>query len=473
MTIKDTLLDELRAALGAAHVLTGADTERWQSDWTGSYRWQPLAVVRPGSTAEVAAVMRLASRHGAPVVPVSGNTGLSGGTRAEGVLMISIERLNTIRDLRAAARVMVVEAGVILSDIHAAAEAEDLVFPLTFGARGSARIGGCLATNAGGSNVLRYGNTRHLCLGLEVVLASGEVLDLMTDLHKDNSGLDLRQLFIGSEGILGIITAAVLKLAPKPRAYATAMVAAASLPDALTILNRLQAESGGAVEAFEYMPRRYIEAHLAHIDGAREPFGGPHEVNLMVELGATAPRDAAPGPDGTVPLVGRLEETLAALMEEGLVEDATVARNEAQRRQMWQRREDAAELTVAADHIVLNDVSLPVDKVHLFLDQADARMRQMDPGARSFVVSHLGDGNVHYTVWPSSGEPALHEAMREAVEAIVRDMRGSFSAEHGIGTAKLGAMARHKDPVVLKTMAAIKQALDPQGLLNPGKMLPG
>ena len=436
------------------------------------YRWTPLAVVRPADTAGVAAVLRLASAHRTPVVPVSGNTGLSGGTHAEGALMLSLDRLNRIREIRPAARVMVVEAGVILSDIHAAAEAKGLVFPLTFGARGSALIGGCLATNAGGSNVLRYGNTRSLCLGLEVVLASGEVLDLMTDLHKDNTGLDLRQIFIGSEGVLGVITAAVLKLFPRPRAYATAMVAARGLPEALAILNRLQEDTGGKVEAFEYMPRGYVETHLAHVPGAREPFAEAYEVNLMVELGATSPADATPGPDGTVPLVSQLEDALAGLAEAGLVLDATIARNEAQRRDIWARRESAADLTVTSPHPIINDVALAVDKVETFLSRAGRRLEETDPGARTFVVAHLGDGNVHYNVWPATTDGTRDDAIRTAIEDTVAELGGSFSAEHGIGVSKLASMTRRKDHVALGVMRAIKATLDPLRILNPGKTIP-
>ncbi|TMV70111.1 FAD-binding oxidoreductase, partial [Thioclava sp. BHET1] len=248
------LLDELRAVLGPAHVLTGADAAQRGHDATGKYHWQPRAVLRPGSTAETAAVMRLLHAAGAAVVPVSGHTGLTGATRAEGQFMLSTERMNRIREIRPEARLAVVEAGVVLSRLHEAAAEHDLFFPLWFGARGSAMLGGNLSTNAGGSNVLRYGSTRAQCLGLEVVLADGRVLDLMSALHKDNSGYDLKDLFIGAEGTLGIITAAVVKLVPKPRAYATAFVAAPSLDQALVLLNRLQTATGGMVEAFEFMP---------------------------------------------------------------------------------------------------------------------------------------------------------------------------------------------------------------------------
>ena len=467
------MLDRMRRIAGEANVLTGADMARWSRDWTGVYTWQPLAVVRPGSTAEVAAILRLANETGTPVVPVSGNTGLAGGTRGEGAVMLSLDRMNHIREIRPQARIAIVEAGVILSYLHEAAEAEDLIFPLTFGARGSAMVGGFLSTNAGGSNVLRHGNTRDLCLGLEVVLPTGEVMDLMSELHKDNSGYNLRHLMIGAEGTLGIITAAVLKLAPRPRAYATAMVAAPSLPDALVLLNRLQEATGGGVEAFEYMPRRYIEGHLAKFPEARPPFETMHDVNILVEVGATAPRDCTPGPDGRVPVAAYLEEVLEGLFAEGAVLDAVVAQSQAQRAEMWQRREAAAEIALMRRPIVNNDVAVPLDKVAVFLERIAARLKDLDPEAEAITVSHLGDGNVHYTVWPSVPDPVVHDAIMEAVEDVVLDLGGSFSAEHGIGTSKLPSMARRKNKVALAAMRAIKDALDPKGVLNPGKVLPG
>ncbi|MDE3028547.1 MAG: FAD-binding oxidoreductase, partial [Paracoccaceae bacterium] len=281
------LLDLFRAAIGSAHVLTGSDAAARAHDITGKHHWSPLAILRPADTAEVAACLHLAHASGTPVVPLSGNTGLAGGTRADGALMLSLERLNHIREIRTAARIAIVEAGVVLSRLHEAADAQGMIFPLLFGARGSAMIGGNLSTNAGGSNVLRYGNTRALCLGLEVVLADGRVMDLMSELHKDNSGYDLKDLFIGAEGTLGIITAAVLKLFPKHAAYATAMVATPSLDAALALLNRLQQASGGAVEAFEYMPRSYMDRYAVCNPKARPPFAQPHDTTIMVEIGAT------------------------------------------------------------------------------------------------------------------------------------------------------------------------------------------
>ncbi len=465
------LLDNLAAAIGPAYLLAGADAAPWARDWTGAWTAQPLAVVRPGTTEEVAQVLRLANAAGTPVVPASGRTGLTGATHAPDALVLSLDRMNRIRALKPESRIVVAEAGVVLERLHEAAAQHGLSFPLTFGAKGSAMVGGALSTNAGGSNVLRYGSARDQCLGLEVVLADGRVLDLLSELHKDNSGYALRHLFIGAEGTLGIITAAVLKLVPRPRAYATATVAVPSVSAALSLLARLREEVGG-VEAFEYMPRHYIEGHLRVIRGAREPFEQPQAHNLMVEIGATAPRDADPLPDGTIPVVAQLEQTLAALMETGQVLDAVVARSDAQRREMWARREAAAEITHGRTPFVDTDVALPLEQVEPFLDAARARMKALDPGAEEFVVAHLGDGNVHFSAYPSNPDPAHCESIRAAIDEAAVSLGGSFSAEHGIGLLKVPSMATHKDPVALEVMRGLKQSLDPKGILNPGKVVP-
>ncbi len=478
MSLPDTRLDGLlgglREALGDAAVLTGPQAAPWSRDWAGQYRWTPLCAVRPACTAEVSAVLRLAQEAGTPVVPVGGNTGLAGGTTGEGAIMLSLDRMARIREIRTDARVAVVEAGVILSDLHDAAEAEGLSFPMTFGARGSARLGGILSTNAGGSNVLRYGNTRDLVLGLEAVLADGRVVDLMSALHKDNSGYSLKHLLIGAEGTLGVITAATLKLVPKPRAYATAMVALETMEDALTLLNHLQEATGGLVEAFEYMSRVHLEAYARHAPDARPVFEAMHPVTVLVEVGATAARDVIPGADGQVPLGGYLETVLTGLLEDGILRDAVIAQSDAQRAEMWARREAAAELALARLPLINNDIAVPLDQVGRFLAVMDDRLRQVDPEALAIVVSHLGDGNIHYAVWPGEGREAPDhiDAIMEAVEDEVLKLGGSFSAEHGIGVSKRPSMARRKDPVALDMMRAIKQALDPRDILNPGKLLP-
>ena len=465
-------LDEMRTIVGPAQVLTGPDAAPYARDWMGDYFWTPLAVVRPASTAEVSAILRAADAAGVAVVPSGGRTGLTGAGSAEGKLVLSLERMNRIREIRPAARIAVVEAGVVLTRLHEAAADQGLYFPLWFGARGSAMIGGVLSTNAGGSNVLRYGSTRALCLGLEVVLADGRVMNLMSELHKDNSGYDLKQLFIGAEGTLGVITAAVMKLVPAPRAHATAMLAVPSLDAALTLLNRLQAETGGLVEAFEFMPRSYQTRLVEVRPDLGLPFPEAHDVTILVELGATAPRDTLPGEDGQVPLTALLERVLADLLEEGLLIDATLATSEAQRATLWARREAAAEIMMGAGPTVDTDISVPLDQVATFLDRALAALVKIAPGARTVTVAHLGDGNLHHSVIVDRNDPALKTAVLESVEDIVADLGGSFSAEHGIGLSKKEAMARRKDPVAVDVMRKVKAALDPKGLLNPGKVIP-
>jgi FAD/FMN-containing dehydrogenase len=466
------MLTRLAEIVGTANVLHGDDMQGYATDWMGKYTGHPLAVVRPADTGQVSEVIRLASETRTPVVPISGNTGLVGGTHTEGGILLSLERLNTIREIRPEARIAIVEAGVIIASLHDAVEDHGLIFPLLFGARGSAMIGGALSTNAGGSNVLRYGNTRALCLGLEVVLPGGEVMNLMSELHKDNAGYDLRDLFIGAEGTLGVITAAVLKLFPKPAAYATAMAAVPSLTDALTLLNRLQTASGGAVEAFEYMPGNYVEMYQANHPETRPPFDAPHKVNILIELGATAPRDATPDDNGEIPLTALLEQGLGDMMEQGLVLDAVVAQNETQRAGMWARREAAAEVVLSQTPRIDSDICVALDKLPAFLEQMEVHLKRLDKDARSISVAHLGDGNIHYSVLPSSDSLELADWITETIEDVVQGLGGSFSAEHGVGLSKKPSMARRKDKAALGVMRQIKTALDPLGIMNPGKVLP-
>jgi FAD/FMN-containing dehydrogenase len=472
VTLPAPFLAALAAAIGPDRVLTGAAMEPYTHDWTGKFTSRPGAVVRPGSTAEVAAVVRAAAAQRVPVVPAGGRTGITGGLMTEGGLMLSLDRMNRIRALNPAARTVAAEAGVILSTLHDAAAAEGLYFPLWFGARGSATLGGVLSTNAGGSNVLRYGSTRALCLGIEAVMADGSVVNLMSGLHKDNSGYALKDLLIGAEGTLGVVTAAVMKLVPAPRARATATLALPSLDAALDLLNRLQAATGGLVEAFEYMAPAYMRQLAAVRPDIRQPFAPVAPCTILVEIAATAPRDADPRADGSIPLTDLLEAALAPLVETGALLDAEIARSEAQRAAMWQRRELAAEVTYARKPSIDTDIALPLDRVGTFLAAIAARLAELDPGAEDLAIAHLGDGNVHHTVYPTRDAPGLYEAVVEAVEEIAVGLGGSFSAEHGIGLLKLGSMARRKDPAALSAMRTVKAALDPLGILNPGKVLP-
>ncbi len=466
------ILEQIRADIGARYVISGAAAENWTRDWMNVYHWQPLAVVRPATTAEVQTIARACSVAKVAMVPVGGNTGLTGATKAQDAIMISLDRMNVIREIKPNAQVAIVECGAILDSIHQAADAHNLIFPLYFGARGSAMIGGNLSTNAGGSNVLRYGNTRDLCLGLEVVLADGRLINLMSELRKDNTGLNLKHMFIGAEGTLGIITAAALRLYRKPLAYVTAMVGMRTLEESLPLLNRLQNETGGGVEAFEFMPRRYIQRHMKQKDGALEPFDDAHEINILVEVATTRTSDLEHDSSGTPKLQALLENALMDMIEAGSAQDAVIAQNEAQRRVMWERRESAAEITVGFRGSIDTDIAVPLDDVPTFLQQVSVRVLEIDPAGEEFYISHLGDGNLHYTFYPSDTSGVFKEPITEAIEDVVLALNGSFSAEHGIGLSKRSSMARRKDPVALEMMWAIKTAFDPNNLMNPGKVYP-
>ncbi|MCB1622273.1 MAG: FAD-binding oxidoreductase [Thiothrix sp.] len=478
-----SVIEALQAIVGPRHVLLRDDErEKYETDAMDQYHGRAMAVVRPASTSEVSAIMKLAHQTRTPVVPIGGNTGLNGGAwpgTGGSQILLSLERLNHIRALKPEARVLIAEAGCILDHLHQAAHEHGMTFPLTFGARGSCMLGGNLSTNAGGSNVVRYGNTRELCLGLEVVLPNGDILDLLSELRKDNTGYDLKDLYIGAEGTLGVITAAVMKLSPRPRAYATAMVALPDVAGALTLLNRLQSATSQSVEAFEYMPRNYMRRLLERFPAMRNPFDSCPEVSLLLEIGATAPHDAEPQADGSLPVVNHLEQTLAEYHEAGVVLDAVVAQNESQRRAMWAMREAAYEVMIMKHPLIMTDVSVPLDSVQPFLERMNKRLHQLAPEAEEVIVAHLGDGNVHYSLWPDpeqqldSARLAVRKtAIVEAVEDTVLELGGSFSAEHGIGVYKKDSMARRKNPLALALMRQIKQTLDPLNIMNPGKILP-
>ena len=467
-----SIIEELKKVLGDQNVLTGTDKDRYSSDWLGQYSFEPLCVVRPASTQEVSKVVRLASAAQVNIVPVGGNTGLNGGTHSDNAISISMERMNNIHEIRANSKIAIVDAGVILANLHNVVNENDLMFPLTFGARGSATIGGVLSTNAGGSNVLKYGNTRDLVLGVEIVLPNGEIMNLMSELHKDNSGYCLRDLVIGAEGTLGIITQAVLKLFPRPKAYATAMVAVNSLDTALSLLNELQDGTGGAVAAYEYMPKRYIQGHMELSSASRRPFKEDYEHLVMVELETTVELFSQCGDDGQVLLSGELERILDRNLDKGLILDAHIAQNEEQRLIMWERREAAAEISLLKTPLINNDIAVPLDKISKFLTIMEKKLPELDPDADVLIVSHLGDGNVHYTVWPSRDDEQHKDKIMEAIENVVLSLGGSFSAEHGIGLSKLSSMERRKERVALDVMRQIKHAIDPEGIMNPGKVLP-
>ncbi|MGE5547906.1 MAG: FAD-binding oxidoreductase [Solirubrobacterales bacterium] len=462
------LADRLARIVGAANVLTGADLSPYLTEERGLYQGAALAAVRPGSTAEVAEVVRLLAADGIAIVPQGGNTGLCGGGVPDGrAVVVSTERLNRIRALDPANFTVTAEAGCVLAAVQTAAEEAGCLFPLSLGAEGSCRIGGNLSTNAGGVNVLRYGNARELVLGLEVVLPDGRVWDGLKALRKNNTGYDLKHLFVGAEGTLGIITAAVLKLFPRPSETATAMVALASPAAATEILFRARQASGDAVTACELVPRLGLDLGLAHVPGVRDPFAAPHPWYLLIELSSSRPgglRDA-------------LETVLAGAIEAGLAMDAVLAETGAQADALWRIREAVPRAQKKEGGSIKHDVAVATSRVPEFIARATPAVEAALPGVRVVAFGHLGDGNIHFNLTQPKGadKPAFlaeWARMNRIVHDIVAEMDGSISAEHGIGRLKTAEMARYKSEVELDLMRRIKAALDPAGIMNPGKLLP-
>jgi len=447
--------------------------EPWLTDWRGRYTGRALALASPASTAEVSALMGLSARFGIPVVPQGGNSGMSGGATPDqsgDAIVLSLRRMNAIRRLDAQAREATCEAGVILQTLHEAAAAEGLRFPLTLGGKGSATIGGLISTNAGGTQVLRHGSMRAQVLGIEAVLADGAVFDALVPLKKDNRGFDLKQLLIGSEGTLGIVTAATLRLLPALADRAVLWAGLGSVEDTRALLLHAESRAGSALEGFEIMPRHSLEAVLAHVKGSRSPLQGAHEWNALIELAADS--------EGAAALPALAQDLLESAFEAGLVEDATIAANEAQAEQFWLLRDEIAPAERALGPAMQHDVSVPVAKMAEFVAAAVPQVEQRFPGTRAVAFGHLGDGNVHFHVLAPSGaiRGQWEEAEGKSISAYVHDLvtrwGGSISAEHGIGQLKRDELARLGDPVQLAIMRRIKEALDPHGLLNPGKLVP-
>ena len=466
----NALLVELRALLGEQQVLTEGDLSAWQIDWRKRWVGKALAVVRPGSTAEVAAVVQTCARHGTALVPQGGNTGLVGGGVPDASgrqVLLSLARLNRVRAIDRANLTMTVEAGCVLQAVQQAADSAGLLFPLSLAAEGSCTIGGNLATNAGGTQVLRFGNARDLCLGLEVVTAAGEVWNGLSGLRKDNTGYDLRDLFIGSEGTLGIITAATLKLYPQPAASVTALTSCASLADCVTLLGLAQQALGAGLTGFEVMNTFSLALVRQHFAQLAQPLA-PAPWTVLLEYAA---------PDDEAAARARFESLLEAAMAGGTILDAALAESLAQSAALWHLRESIPLAQGLEGLNVKHDISLPVSAIADFCAQTDAALAIAFPGVRLVNFGHLGDGNLHYNVQCPPGAAAGdfladHEA---AVNRIVYDAvqaaGGSISAEHGIGALKRDELALRKSPVAMGLMRAIKQALDPHGRLNPGRVV--
>ncbi|WP_439898019.1 FAD-binding oxidoreductase [Aquabacterium humicola] len=464
------LIDALRAAVGAPQVLVDGDLSAWELDWRKRWRGKALAVVRPGSTAEVAAVVKACAAHGASVVPQGGNTGLVGGGVPDDSgtqVLLSLSRMNRVRAIDAANLTMTVDAGCVLQVLQQQADDAGLLLPLSLAAEGSCTIGGNLATNAGGTQVLRYGNARELCLGLEVVTADGEVWDGLAGLRKDNTGYDLRDLFIGSEGTLGIITAATLKLHPKPAASLTALAACANLAQCVALLALAQSRLGPGLTGFEVMGDFALALVHRHFPQLPRPLA-PAPWTVLLEYADTEGLDTART---------RFESLLEAALEQALIGDAAVAESLAQSAALWHLRESIPLAQAEEGLNVKHDIALPVSAIPAFCERTDAALREAYPGVRLVNFGHLGDGNLHYNVQAPEGTPAgaflaAHEhGINRIVYDAVQAFDGSFSAEHGIGALKRDELAERKSPVALKLMRAIKQALDPQNRMNPGRVL--
>jgi FAD/FMN-containing dehydrogenase len=466
--------DRLRAFIaivGEANALIDqADIKPYLTENRGLYHGASPLVLKPGSTAEVSAILKLASESGTAIVPVSGGTGLVGGQvpRDGGQdILLSLERMNKIREVDPVADVIVADGGAILADVQKAAEAHGRLFPLSLGSEGSCRIGGNLSTNAGGTAVIAYGNMRQLCLGLEVVLPTGEIWDGLRRLKKDNSGYDLRDLFIGAEGTLGVITGAVLKMYPRPRGRQVAYAGVSSPSDALSLFEMASQRCGSALTGFELMPRIGVEFTTKHIPGVRDPLISIHPWYALIDISTS---DTAETADVM------MHELLAEAHESGLVSDAAIASSLAQQDAFWHLRESMSEAQRPEGGSIKHDVSVPISRIPAFLVEADAAVHALMPDARICAFGHLGDGNIHYNIsQPVGADKATFIARWREVNAVVHGVvhrhYGSISAEHGVGQLKRDELAASRPAIETELMRRIKLAFDPAGIMNPGKVI--
>jgi D-lactate dehydrogenase (cytochrome) len=462
------LIARFAAIVGDRYAVTASsEMAPYLTEERGLYQGRSPLVLRPGSVTEVAAILKLATETKTPIVPQGGNTGLVGGqTPHQGEVLMSLRRLDRIREVDPTSNTMTCEAGVVLIKAQEAAATAGRLFPLSLGAEGSCTIGGNLSTNAGGTGALAYGVARDLVLGLEVVLADGRILNNLRKLKKDNTGYDLRHLFVGAEGTLGIITAAVLKLFPRPRAVETAFIGVPSPHAALALLNLAEERAGGMVTSFELIPRIALEFAVKHAPMCRDPLTGPHAWYVLLEVSSQA-RDG---------LRALMEEILATGVERTLVEDATIAASIEQTNAFWLLRHHIADTQKYEGGSIKHDVSVPVNAVPDFIAEATATVEAMIPGCRPVPFGHLGDGNIHYNVSQPIGANrtsflARWDEVNDAVFAIISKLGGSISAEHGIGVMKRELLPDVKDPVAYELMRSFKHLLDPSGILNPGKVL--
>jgi len=474
MRDRDTFRSAATKLLGPRGFTYDKDlVEPWLTDWRGRYTGKAVGLASPVSTDEVSRFVKLCSAHGVPIVPQGGNSGMSGGATPDDggeSVILSLRRMNTIRELDVAAQQVTCDAGVVLQTLHDAAEAEELRFPLTLGGKGSATIGGLVSTNAGGTQVLRHGTMRAQVLGLESVLADGSVFSNLVPLKKDNRGFDLKQLLIGSEGTLGIVTAATLRLVPQTAQRRVAWIGLSSISSARELLLHCEKRAGDALEGFEVLPHHCLQSVLAHLPDSRSPLSSDHAWYALVELVAEAADADA--------IDGLAEDVLHSAMERDLIQDAVISASEAQAEAFWLLRESISPAERAIGPAMQHDISVPVARMAEFVESASPEIEKRFPGTTAIGFGHLGDGNIHYHVLAPPGAVQGEWEMTDGkiisafVHDLVTEFGGSISAEHGIGQMKRDELSRLGDPVALGLMRTIKQALDPQGILNPGKLVP-
>ena len=467
------LLNQFVAIVGETYALTEKnDITPFVEDARGRFKATSPLVLRPENVNQVSQILKLANQTNTAIIPQGGNTGLVGGgfplsNGGNDEVILSLSRMNRVLAVDVKTNTMTVESGAILETLQNAADNADRLFPLSLGSQGSCQIGGNISTNAGGTGVLAYGNTRELVMGLEVVLADGEIWNGLSRLRKDNTGYDLKNLFIGAEGTLGVITKAVLKLFPKPAGREVSYVALKTPEDALELLNRAKDKAGSALTGFELMAPFAMEFALKHMPDSRAPLQGEHPWYVLMEISSNR---------STSDAREILENILEQAFETGLVQDATLAENLAQQKTFWKLREDMSDAQKPEGASIKHDIAVPVGEVPQFIKLADAAVLKIVPGARIINFGHMGDGNLHYNIsqpvgWEGKRFFAHEKAIHDAVYEIVEQLNGSFSAEHGIGQLKRERLEARKDPTALAMMRTIKQALDPKGIMNPGKVL--
>ena len=457
---------------------------KYINDWRGQYTGKAAAILRPTNTLEVSAIVKFAYENNISIVPQGGNTSLCGAATPDqsgNSIIVSLEKMNKVRQFNKKAQTITVESGMILSQIHELVEKEDLFFPLSLGAKGSCMIGGNLSTNAGGVNVLKYGNTRELCLGLEVVLPDGKIMNLLSELKKDNTGYDLKNIFIGAEGTLGIITAATLKLFQLPKTITTVFVEADKISNAVELLNIFNSHFPDRIESFELMPKVFWEVANNNIENIKLPFDDLPQMGVLIDISSFPKTEITPNSDGILPIILTIENVLEECLELNLISNATICTNKSQSQSLWSIREAAAEsekkelensnLLKCLKH----DISLPVESIESFHKEAQIMITNFLPRLKTIYFGHLGDGNLHYNVFGNGSFPDGFEGkgsdLTTELYKIVHKYDGSFSAEHGIGQLKRHNLKSHKNEAAYSLMTIIKKQLDPKGIMNPGKVL--